>query len=92
LFGSKCDALITRYTGTNSARGCSASTAALTLSASNTTFFNIEQDEVTSLSAITQVVPYEVTASENMFETVSNASTITKQMQSAVITPRKRLQ
>jgi hypothetical protein len=57
-----------------------------------TTFFNIEQDEVTSLSAITQVVPYEVTASENMFETVSNASTITKQMQSAVITPRKRLQ
>jgi hypothetical protein len=57
-----------------------------------TTFFNIEQDEVTSLSSITQAVPYEVTAYDTMFETVSNASTITKQMSAAsVSTPTKRL-
>lgn len=57
-----------------------------------TTYFNIEQDEVTSLSSIVQATPYELAANDNMFETISNASTITKQMNAAsVSTTPKRL-
>lgn len=52
-----------------------------------TTFFNIEQDEVTAVSAIKEIQPYNI---GEEFETISNASVV-QQMREATITVPKRL-